>query len=876
MATERYVLLGLGTTRSPWFTEVARWATAGSLPADFVKCISAEELRVRLGSGRAFSAVLVDVGTGAVDRDLLDLAARHHAAVLVVDGTGDRDWIALGASAVLPADLRRQQLLDVLQERATMIGGPSDLAVDPAADGLGRPEVAAAPLVAVTGSGGAGASTLAMAAAQGLARAEPGADVLLADLCLDAEAAMLHDARDVVPGLQELVEAHRTRRPARTEVRGLTFDVVTRGYHLLLGLRRHRDWTVLKPRTFEAALDGVRAAFGTVVADIDPDVEGEARCGSIEVEERNVMARTVATRADVVVVVGAPGVKGLHSLVRTVDELTALGVEPHRLLPVVNRSLRTARGRAELTRAFAELAGARTDGPALVGPVHLPDRRGLDDALRDGARLPTALAEPLAGAIAAVLERTDRHPARRPSPPSRSCPGPSARGPRRRWPDDRGRPPSLEIEQAVLDRAKGIALDMGDADGNRRLRGLVEEEVAQWSADHKRGLRAFDLSDPEAVVERALRNLCGYGPLAPLLADDDVWEVMINAPDEIFVKRHMGSSGYHDEVFHDDAHVVRTLTKVIDDASGAHRKLDAAEGLQDAQLDNGSRLHIVHQDIARGGHVMVNIRKFTGVVFRNLDQLVDRGMLTRQVAAFLKACVRSQASIVFAGAPGSGKTTMLSCCAAELDPRLRVVTAEEVFEVDIPLPNVASMQTRGARPERPAVDLRRLVSGFLRMAPDVAIVGEVRDREALPLLLTLSSGVKGFTTIHAGSARQALSRLRFICQLSDNDLPLTALNSLVTEAVDVVVHCARTPHGPEVTEVLAVEDLSASPDGTAFTVTPLFTREGAGGPLAWTGQRPQRLERPLRDTGHDLRRILDDEPDAEVPRPADASPVGSP
>ncbi|QYG93688.1 CpaF family protein [Iamia sp. SCSIO 61187] len=418
--------------------------------------------------------------------------------------------------------------------------------------------------------------------------------------------------------------------------------------------------------------------------------------------------------------------------------------------------------------------------------------------------------------------------------------------------------PLEEIERAVLDRAKGVALDMGSADGNARLRALIEDEVAQWSADHKRGLRAFDLSDPATVVERAYRNLCGYGPLAPLVEDDDVWEVMINAPDEIFVKRHVGPSGYHDEVFHDDAHVIRTLTKIIDDASGAHRKLDPAEGLQDAQLDNGARLHIVHGDIARGGHVMVNIRKFTGVVFRNLDQLVDRDMLSRPVAAFLKACVRANSSVIFAGAPGSGKTTMLSCCAAELDPRLRVVTAEEVFEVDIPLPNVASMQTRAARPERAAVDLRRLVAGFLRMAPDVAIVGEVRDREALPLLLTLSSGVKGFTTIHAGSARQALSRLRFICQLSDNDLPLSALNSLVTEAIDVVVHCARTPEGPRVTEVIAVEDLSASPDGNAFTVTELFRRDGIDAPLTWTGQLPQRLERPFRDAGYDLRSILDD------------------
>src|SRR5262249_61284994 len=112
--------------------------------------------------------------------------------------------------------------------------------------------------------------------------------------------------------------------------------------------------------------------------------------------------------------------------------------------------------------------------------------------------------------------------------------------------------------------------------------------------------------------------------------------------------------------------------------------------------------------------------------------------------------------------------------------------AEELFEPDVPLPKVAQTQTRPARSDRPAVDLRRLVAGFLRMAPDVAIVGEVRDREALPLLLTLSSGVKGLTTIHAGSTRQALTRLRVICQLLElvTGVPLARLDALVVEAVD--------------------------------------------------------------------------------------------
>jgi pilus assembly protein CpaF len=234
-------------------------------------------------------------------------------------------------------------------------------------------------------------------------------------------------------------------------------------------------------------------------------------------------------------------------------------------------------------------------------------------------------------------------------------------------------------------------------------------------------------------------------------------------------------------------------------------------------------------------------------------------MLTAQAAQFLRACVGARLSIVFAGPPGSGKTTMLSCCAAELDPSLRVVVAEEVFEADVPLPNVASMQTRPARAERAAVDLRRLVTGFLRMAPDVAIVGEVRDREALPLLLTLSSGVNGFTTIHAGSARQALTRLRFICQLADtsSEIPMSALNTLVSEAIDVVVHCTRTAAGLRVSEIICVEELAGGPEATQFTTTELFARPRHDLPLAWTGALPVRAARALRDTGHDVRELLD-------------------
>lgn len=144
------------------------------------------------------------------------------------------------------------------------------------------------------------------------------------------------------------------------------------------------------------------------------------------------------------------------------------------------------------------------------------------------------------------------------------------------------------------------------------------------------------------------------------------------------------------------------------------------------------------------------------------------------------------------------------------------------------------------------------------MAPDVAIVGEVRDQEALPLLLTLSSGVQGFTTIHAGSARQSLSRLRFICQLAPtgSELTVSALSALVSEAVDVVVHCARQGGRLQVTEVLTVEDLQVGAGTVAFTTTTVFARGRFGEPLRWTGHLPVRAGRPLELAGYDLRSLV--------------------
>ncbi len=409
MVRERYVLLGLARARAAWFRSVGQWATAGVIPAEFVKCVSAEELRARLAGGRPFSALLLDGDLPAADRDLIGSARDAGCVVLVVDGEHERQrWSELGVAAVLPPGFGREHLLDALAGHARMIGAVDHVPDQPAATSSELTEPGR--VVAVIGPGGTGASTAAIALAQGLADGEdgggPGRSVVLADMRRDAEQAMLHDTRDIVPGIQELVEAHRGRLLSREAVRGHTFDITTRGYRLLLGLRRPRHWAALRPRAFAAAFDSLRRCFDVVVCDVDRDLEGEDDGGSIDVEERNLPSRTVVSRADVVLTVGVPGMKGTYSLVRVIEELLAHGVAPTGLVPVVNRAPRRPRLRAQTRTALAELTSALPGGADLPDPVFLPRRR-VEEALRDGVPVPAPLPERLVGALGGTIERRE-------------------------------------------------------------------------------------------------------------------------------------------------------------------------------------------------------------------------------------------------------------------------------------------------------------------------------------------------------------------------------------------------------------------------------------------------------------------------------------
>jgi hypothetical protein len=365
MAGERYVVVGLARARTSWFSEVSRWAQSGRLPIEFVKCVSAAELHARLDTVGSVSAVLLDAGAPGADRDLVSLSRHSGAAVLVVDdGRPGRDWAAIGASTVLPPGFDATMLLERLQATATPVaerGGRRDPATAaPTSEFAGS-------LVAVCGVPGTGSSTMAMALAQGLAgRGDGGGGVVLADLALGGEMGSYHGARDVVPGLQELVDAHRSGRPDRAAVRAMTYRVETRNYALLLGLRRPRDWTALPSQATDAALASLRGAYRWVVADVTSDLDGEAETGSLDLEERNHLARSSLSSAQTVVAVGAPGVRGVRGLITLIDGIIGLGVDPGHILPVINHAPRSTVARSEAVRVIVELSRTKTNDPLVV------------------------------------------------------------------------------------------------------------------------------------------------------------------------------------------------------------------------------------------------------------------------------------------------------------------------------------------------------------------------------------------------------------------------------------------------------------------------------------------------------------------------------
>nr|WP_317581696.1 ATPase, T2SS/T4P/T4SS family [Kocuria rhizophila] len=309
---------------------------------------------------------------------------------------------------------------------------------------------------------------------------------------------------------------------------------------------------------------------------------------------------------------------------------------------------------------------------------------------------------------------------------------------------------------------------------------------------------------------------------------------------------------------------VRTLVERMLKSSG--RRLDLSSPFVDASLPDGSRLHVVIPDVTRA-HWAVNIRKFVARA-RRLSDLVALDSLTVQAAEFLRAAVESGLNILVSGATQAGKTTMLNCLCAAIGPRERVVTVEEVFELKVALRDVVGMQCRQANLEGTGeIPLRRLVKEALRMRPDRLVVGEVREAESLDMLIALNAGLPGMCSLHANSARDAVTKICTLPLLAGENISSAFVVPTVASCFDLVVHCHRDPTGHRhVAEILGIGNRV---ENGVIETYPIFRRQnGVLRAVASEVPSPERFER----AGHVPAQLLHDDAVGAADGPASAAP----
>jgi pilus assembly protein CpaF len=405
----------------------------------------------------------------------------------------------------------------------------------------------------------------------------------------------------------------------------------------------------------------------------------------------------------------------------------------------------------------------------------------------------------------------------------------------------------VDAVTAVTDEARELIrrrnLDPGrDPMGRRRL---VEDLVADYDERSLSGTLP-PVVDAGATVKQVLDAVVGFGPLQPYLDDPEVEEVWINEPGKVFVARR-GVAELTTTILTDAA--VRDLVERMLKSSG--RRVDLSSPFVDATLPDGSRLHVVIPDITRR-HWAVNIRKFV-VRADRLADLVALGTLGEQAAAFLDAAVVAGLNVLVSGGTQAGKTTLLNCLAAAVPARERVITCEEVFELKVPGRDVVGLQCRQPSLEGTGeVPLRRLVKEALRMRPSRIIVGEVRQEESLDLLIALNSGLPGMCTVHANSAREAVTKMCTLPLLAGENVSASFVVPTVASSVDLVVHVEMAADGRRrVREVLAVP--GRVEDGVVETAT-VFRQDGEGTLVAAGGYPPH--EDRFRRAGFDVARLL--------------------
>lgn len=390
----------------------------------------------------------------------------------------------------------------------------------------------------------------------------------------------------------------------------------------------------------------------------------------------------------------------------------------------------------------------------------------------------------------------------------------------------------IKIHKRVIEEL-GRHVEAKEGNLTEHLQKLVSDSIDQEVSFMPRG-------DKDRIVSEIVDEAIGFGPIHPLLNDESVSEVMVNGPNQVYVERR-GKLELTDVVFRDDNHVLHIIEKIV---APIGRRIDESSPMVDARLPDGSRVNAIIPPISLCGP-SITIRKFSKDPL-TIDNLLNFGTLSLEMAAFLEAAVKAKLNIVVSGGTGSGKTTTLNVLSSFIPNDERIVTIEDAAELQLRQDHVVSLETRPANIEgKGAITIRDLVKNSLRMRPERIVVGEVRSGEALDMLQAMNTGHDGsLTTGHANTPRDMLARLETMVLMAGMDLPVRAIREQISSAVNLIVQQSRLRDGSRrITHITEVQGM----EGDIIVLQDLFNFEQYGidengkvkGAYKATGIRPK-------------------------------------
>lgn len=396
------------------------------------------------------------------------------------------------------------------------------------------------------------------------------------------------------------------------------------------------------------------------------------------------------------------------------------------------------------------------------------------------------------------------------------------------------------LHEALLER---LNLSVIDKVATEELRREVASLVQTVLAEEKRPMRTEDF---KLIVDELMDEVLGYGPLEPLLADPTVNDILVNSHDNVYVER-FGVLERTNVRFRDERHLLRIIDKIV---SSIGRRVDESQPWVDARLPDGSRVNAIIRPCAIDGPSL-SIRKFSKKPIL-LEKMVELNSISDEAAALLRALVEARMNILISGGTGSGKTTLLNAMSRSINSAERIVTIEDAAELQLQQEHVVRLETRPPSPNGTgAIYQRDLVKNALRMRPDRIIVGEVRGAETFDMLQAMNTGHDGsMTTVHANTARDALSRIEQMVSMLGLDLPLSAIRSQIASGIHVIVQLNRLADGNR--KVMSVSEITGM-EGDTITMQDIFVfkKEGKGengevlGKFMATGMRPKCAEQLL-------------------------------